>query len=200
MTVASPTTRTQRRTRRMALTGALTATLVVGGTAWAAFTAADTNTASVASGAVVLDWDDTPTLPLALDIGPLRPGESTHHLVNLAHQGTVPVTEMQLAYTGTDSALTDPSDGIQMTLQECTLPWAGTGPNTACPGTTTTLAPDRPVTGRTDISTIAATDPGTTSHLRFAFRLPDSSPTDAQGASTTLEFTVLGNQRPGQQR
>ncbi|MFE7629151.1 TasA family protein [Kocuria sp. NPDC057446] len=184
----------------MALTATLAGTLVVGGTAWAVFTAADTSTASVASGAVDLEWDDTGLLPLALQIGPLYPGESTEQLVNLDHQGTVPVTEMQLAYTGTDSAPTNPSDGIQMALEECSLPWAGTGQNTACPGITTTLAPDRPVTGRTDLSTTAATTPGATSHLRFTFRRPDSSPTEAQGTSTTLEFTVLGNQRPGQQR
>lgn len=199
-TLSSPTARPPCRFRRVVLAATLAGSLVVGGAAWAVFTAADTNTASVASGAVVLEWDDAAILPLALEIGPLRPGESTHQLVELTHQGTVPVTEMQLAYTGADSSLTDPSDGIQMTLEECSLPWTGAGQNTACPGTTTTLAPDRPVTGRMDLSTAAAATPGSTSHLRFTFRLPDSSPTSAQETSTTLEFTVLGNQRPGQQR
>jgi hypothetical protein len=198
--LSSPAPSPPRRFRGMALAATLAGSLVVGGTAWALFTAADTNTASVASGAVVLEWDDTTVLPLPLDIGPLRPGESTHQLVELTHQGTVPATEMQLAYTGTDSALTDPSDGIQMTLEECSLPWSGAGQNTACPGATTNLAPDRPITGRTDLSTTTAAAPGATRHLRFTFRLPDSSPTSAQGTSTILEFTVLGNQRPGQQR
>ena len=192
--------RSPRRSRRLIALGALAGCLTVGGAAWAVFTVADTSEASISAGDVVLDWASADAARLSLEIGPLRPGESTQHLVDLENQGTVAVTQMQLVYTGTDSALTDPSDGIQMTLEECSTPWEGSVEASTCAGTPTTLTSDRPVSGRTDLSTIAATTTGATSHLRFTFRLPDSSPATAQNTTTTVDFTVLGNQRPGQHR
>lgn len=200
MTTHPTPPRPSRRSRRLATAGALAGCLAAGGVAWAAFTAVGTSEASVAAGTVVLDWASTTAAPLSLEVGPLRPDQPTQHLVDLNNEGSVTVTQMQLAYTGATSPVTDPSDGIQMTLEECTVPWSGPAEGSTCSGTTTTLAGDRPVHGRTDLTGTAAAATGATSHLRFTFRLPDSSPTTAQNTTTTVDFTVLGNQRPGEQR
>lgn len=200
MTMIPIPSRALRRALRLGAVGALTGCLALSGTAWADFTAADTSEASVAAGSVDLDWAATDAAPLSLEIGPLRPGETTRQLVDLENRGTVAVSRMQLAYSGGTSPATDLSDGIQMTVEECTVPWTGTAESTSCSGTTTRLAEDRPVTGRTDLTGTTASATGATSHLRFTFRLPDSSPDTAQDTATTVDFAVLGNQRPGEHR
>lgn len=200
MTTPSTPPCSPRRLSLLTTAGALAVGLAFGGTSWATFTANDTTQASVTAGDVVLDWASGDDPLLSLGVGPLSPGETTQHLVDLDNLGTVAVTQMQLAYIGAPTPLTDPSDGLQMTLEECSQPWHGIPEATTCPGTLTTLATDRPVTGRTDLTGTGAATTGATSHLRFIFSLPDSSPTTAQNTTATVDFTVLGNQRPGEQR
>ncbi len=101
---------------------------------------------------------------------------------------------------GNAHAITDLSDGLQMHVEKCSVTWTGTPENQSCPGQVTEVVPDRPVTGRTNIMGASSGAVGGIDHLRFTFRLPESSPVDAQNTSTTVRFMILGNQRPGEQR
>lgn len=175
--------------------------VAVGVGAYAQFTDAGRASGTVQAGSVDLDWAATPASSLALQIGPLVPGGTVQRLVDLRNIGSVSVAELQLATTGTEGIpATDFSDGIQMRLERCSIPWEGSPGNTTCGGQVTEVIADRPVTGRNTINGASSTAIGGTDHLRFTFRLPESVPYSAADTTGTITFTVLGNQRPGQQR
>lgn len=173
----------------------------IGGGAYALFANATSTTSTVGAGTVQLDWEDPAGSQFSLPIGPLSPGGSTQQLMDLENIGTVAVAQFQLSYsTEPANALTNPSNGLQMRVDKCSVAWTGTPENKSCPGQATEVIPDRPVTGRTNILAAASTTVGGIDHLRFTFRLPESSPANAQNANTTVRFRILGNQRPGEQR
>lgn len=173
----------------------------IGGGAYAVFGNAASTASTVGAGTVQLDWEHQAGGQFSLPIGPLSPGESTQQLMNLENIGTVDVAQFQLSYS-TDPAtgLTNLSDGLQMRVEKCSVSWIGTPENQSCPGQITEAVPDRPVKGRTNILEADSTLVGGIDHLRFTFRLPPSSPADAQNTTTTVRFMILGNQRPGEQR
>lgn len=173
----------------------------IGGGAYAFFVNTASTASTVGAGTVQLDWASQTGSQFSLPIGPLSPGGSTQRLMDLENIGTVAVAQFQLSYsTAPANAVTNPSDGLQMRVEKCSAAWTGPSENQSCPGQITEVIPDRPVTGRTNIMGAASATVGGIDHLRFTFRLPESSPVDAQNTSVTVHFMILGNQRSGEQR
>ncbi|MCM6764124.1 FAD-dependent oxidoreductase [Rathayibacter sp. ZW T2_19] len=119
---------------------------------------------------------------------------AARRLVDVTNTGTVAVAALQLESSAPVVGASS-SDGLQIALDRCSQPWSTDG--ATCGGTITPIAPDRPATARIDLPASPAFAVGATDHLRLTLRLPESSPTAAQGTTGSIALTVIGVQRPG---
>lgn len=132
---------------------------------------------------------------LTMPVGPLVPGASVERIADLTNTGSVGIGELQLAVTGTDTGT--PSDGVQVTIDRCSDAWTVAGPVFTCTGTATPIAADRPLTGIVGLAGSPAFATGAVDHLRFTFRLPDSSPPTDQNTAGSVLLVATGNHGPG---
>jgi hypothetical protein len=185
---------------RSLLIPALALALVLAGAGTAAAVLADRSTsrATVAAGAVELDWGGGGADQLAVPVTGLRPGESTARLVDLANTGTVAASELVVTLGGTAVAST--SDGLQLALDRCSVAWTGAPGTAVCAGTITPVAADRPAVGRIALPGSPALGVGGRDRLRVTVRLAASAPTTAQAVTGAVTLRVDGIQRPGTQR
>lgn len=164
--------------------------------AFGTFAATSVALANVGSGTVKLSWNETATAQFYTTVGPLEPAGSTQLVANLVNFGNVDLSTVQIAVTGTNTGPL--SDGLQLAIDSCSVPWAGSAPNYTCGGMSHIVSPDRPVVGVINLPGSSALTPGATDFLRFRFRLADSAP--ASMVSTTGHVTIIatGIQRAGQ--
>lgn len=195
-----------RRTSTAAHRGARAATALAAATAlvlgasvgaYAVFADRATAGAGVRAGVVIADFDATGRTSVQVGVAGLLPGGTARRLVDLTNAGTVAMAQLQLE-TAAPVVGASTSDGLQLALERCSQPWSADA--ATCAGTVTTVAADRPATARIDLPASPAFAVGATDHLRLTVRLPESSPSAAQGTSGTLTLTVTGVQRPGRQR
>lgn len=159
--------------------------------AFATFTSSATATATLTeSGSIGLKWHGSSGSELSFRIGPLLPNGSEQRVAELTSTGTTSLARLQLTVVGAGTG--SASDGIQLAIDRCTVAWAAVGTGFSCPGTESSVSPDRPVQAVIDLAGSPAFSPGSTDHLRFTLRLPDSSPSAAQGSSGTVQLTATG--------
>jgi len=187
-----------RRRLGLAAGAALLAALLGGGAAYAVLVDRDEAVTRISAGAVTLDWGAAGTDQTTVPITGLRPGGQAVRIVDLTNTGSVAASELGLEIGG--SALGSTSDGLQLALDRCSVPWTGAPGTAICSGTVTTVVADRPAQGRVLLTGSPARTPGVRDHLRLTLRLPESAPPTAQGLSGSVTLQVLGNQRPGEQR
>jgi hypothetical protein len=188
----------RRKQRRAAVIAAVVAIGLFGVSAgaYAVFFASETVPVTVGSGNVSVEWASSGGAALTVPVGSMYPGQSTERLVELRNTGTLAVSELQLVVAATH---TNDSDGLQLAISDCSVPWAGSTTFT-CGGVETVVSADRPVRATIALPTLDSTQSGGLDYLRLVFRIPDSAPATMQGATTNVTFEVLGNQRPGQNR
>ena len=153
--------------------------------------------AGVGAGTVIVAFDATGVTTVPVAVTGLVPGGTARRLLDLTNTGTVAVSALQLE-TAAPTVGASSSDGLQVALERCSQAWSSDG--ASCAGTTTTVAADRPATARIDLPGSPAFAVGATDHLRLTLRLPESSPTAAQGTTGSLSVTVTGVQAPGRHR
>jgi spore coat-associated protein N len=187
-----------RRHLGLAAGATVLAALLGGGAAYAVLVDRDDAVTRISAGAVTLDWGAAGTDQTTVPVTGLRPGDQAVRIVDLTNTGTVAASEIALELGG--SALGSTSDGLQLALDRCSVPWTGAPGTAVCPGTVTPVVPDRPAVGRVLLPGSPALAPGARDHLRLTLRLPESAPPTAQGLSGSVTLRVLGNQRPGEQR
>lgn len=178
----------------VALVAATALVLSAGVGAWAVLTDRATAGARVSAGVVVADFGVTGRTSVQVPVAGLLPGGTARRLVDLTNAGTVAMAQLQLE-TAAPAVGASASDGLQLALERCSQPWSTDA--ATCAGTVTAVAADRPATARIDLPASPAFAVGATDHLRLTLRLPESSPSAAQGTSGTLTLTVTGVQRPG---
>lgn len=161
-----------------------------------AFSDTGVSSASVGAGTVKLSWDETATAQLNTTVGPLEPADSVQFVSDLSNFGVLNLSTIQIAVAGTNTGPI--SDGLQLAIDSCTVPWAGDTPNFTCGAVEKIVSVDRPVTGLINLPGSDALMPGGVDHLRFTYRLADSAP--ASMANTTGHVTIIatGIQRAGQ--
>ena len=154
------------------------------------------SSASVDAGTVKLSWNETATAQLDTTVGPLEPADSVQFVSDLSNSGALNLSTIQIAVAGTNTGPI--SDGLQLAIDSCTVPWAGNTPNFTCGAVAKIVSVDRPVTGLINLPGSDALTPGGVDHLRFTYRLADSAP--ASMANTTGHVTIIatGIQRAGQ--
>jgi hypothetical protein len=173
-----------------------TALFGVGAGAFAAFFDSETVSVTVGSGDVGVEWASSGSAALTVPVASILPAQSTERLVELHNTGSIPVSELQLVVAAANA---NNSDGLQLAISDCSVPWSGTTTFT-CAGVETVVSADRPLRATIALPALSSTEPGGRDYLRLVFRLPSSAPSTLQGATTNVTFEILGNQRTGQNR
>ncbi|OUE07381.1 hypothetical protein CMsap09_00435 [Clavibacter michiganensis] len=135
-----------RRRLGLAAGAALLAALLGGGAAYAVLVDRDEAATRISAGAVTLDWGAAGTDQTTVAITGLRPGGQAVRIVDLTNTGSVAASELGLEIGG--SALGSTSDGLQLALDRCSVPWTGAPGTAVCSGTVTAVVADRPAQGR----------------------------------------------------
>lgn len=133
------------------------------------------------------------------------PGDSMTRAVNLVNNGSSPFGSVALGVTTSAPSLltTDATNGLQLTVKSCTVPWTQSGPSTApvytCSGTATTVS-NGAVIGNTTLPGVNSLNAGGTDYLTFAISLPSAAGNTFQGLSAPLTLTFTGVQATGSAR
>jgi len=178
-----------------------TAAAVAGMGTFGAFTSTTTASQAVAAGSVVIALaapGATNTLNTA--VTDLLPGDKVERLATLANTGTSDLNNVTLntAASGTPSALTiDVTNGLQLTIENCSTPWAGVAGAYTCGGTKTTVLAAAPIiTGTAKTLTLpTALTAGNTDNLKVITALPATADNGFQNLTSTIGFTFTATQR-----
>ena len=135
------------------------------------------------------------------------PGDSMTRAVNLVNSGNTALGSVTLGTTvtpATASILTsDTTNGLQMAVKSCSVPWTQGGTATAatysCTGTERLLA-SGPAVSYMGLNNPASLTPGATDHLTFTVSLPTTADNSFQGKSAALSLVFTGTQRTGTAR
>lgn len=167
---------------------------------WARYSSSKAASPDVTAGfvTVALGATGAKTNRLTTAVTNLEPGDIFYRSFDLISSTTLMVS---VTLTITDSAgaptLSGTSDGLQLILQRCSIPWteSGSGPvfTYTCAGTTTNLVAAGNVLRTTSLSGLDALNSSatlpTTDHLMATLQLPASSPSSAQSATSTIIYT-----------
>lgn len=178
----------------------LTAAALAGTGTFGTFTSiATAGPAAVQDGTVVISvaaGDGSAAVPLSYS---LMPGASSTQLLDLVDGGTAGLASVTLATVATSSSIldTDPTNGLQMTVQSCSVRWAA---DLTCAGTQSTVLASGPA-----VRTAALTGPlslaaGVTDHLAVTMALPSSAGDAFEQQSSTLSLVFTAVQRTGSSR
>jgi spore coat-associated protein N len=161
---------------------------------------------SVSSGTLQIDVGSTGSVANRLDIGAsnIAPGDTIQRTVDLSNAAsTVDLSSVTLTTSApTQSSIldTDATNGLQMTIDKCSVGWTESGPpyTYTCGGSTSTVLASRPVIGSTlALSNLSSLTAGSTDHLRITLSLPTSADNSFQGKSSTIAYVFTGTQRNG---
>jgi len=146
---------------------------------FAALTATATNTTggSVTTGTLKLEYLAAGSSGgFSTPISPMSSGDTVNRYINLNVSGTLDgeTPTVQLATVETNTLVTDPTKGLQITIFACSTEWTQTGAGT-CSGDLSTVLASTPVSSlRTVASTISLPTKlaGTTNRLKLSIMLP----------------------------
>ena len=187
-----------------ALVGA--AASVAGLGTYGAFTSTTSANTSVSSGTVVVGLGTSGTANNRLSVAAtgIVAGDTIQRAVTLSNTGTQNLAGVTLTTTASPSSKldTDSVNGLQMTIDNCSVPWteAGTAPayTYTCSGTTTSVLASHAVIGSNltlaNLLSITATK---SDNLRVTLSLPSTADNTFQGLSSTVSFSFTGTQRSG---
>ncbi|MFK4299659.1 spore coat-associated protein N [Arthrobacter sp. GAS37] len=194
-------------------TGKVIASLALVGTAagvaglgtYGAFTSSTSASNTVASGTVniALGASNTPGNRLSVAASGLVPGDTVQRTATLSNatgnQGLSAIT-LTTSALPTSKLDTDATNGLQMVIDNCSVPWteAGTAPayTYTCSGTTTSVLASHAVTGSNlALNNLNTVNAGQTDNLRVTLTLPSTADNTFQGLSSTVAFNFTGTQR-----
>jgi hypothetical protein len=143
---------------------------------------------------------------LSVGASGLVPGDTVQRAVDLSVSGDQALSAVALTTTASPSSVldTDATDGLQMVIDACSVPWteSGTAPayTYSCSGTTTGVVATRAVIGSNLALPGVGLNPTDVSHLRVTLALPTAAGNAFQGQSSTVNFSFTGTQRNGSAR
>lgn len=188
----------------LALVGSAAAVAGLG--TYGAFTSTTSASTDVSSGTVAIALGATGAANrLSVAATGLVPGDTIQRAVTLTNAaGNQALAGIKLTTTApTTSKLdTDPALGLQLTIDNCSVPWteAGTAPayTYTCTGTTNSVLASRAVIGTdlplTNLTAVAANK---TDNLRVTLTLPAGADNAFQAKSSTIDLAFTGTQRSG---
>jgi predicted ribosomally synthesized peptide with SipW-like signal peptide len=198
------------RTRNMArkILGSLgvigTAAAVAGLGTFGTFTDSTSVDTTVQTGTLSIDLS-APTGPKTIPVttSDFLPGDSLTRAINLANDGNVALSSINLATTTADPAnalTTDRVNGLQLTLLQCSRAWTKGGttalPTYACGGTQRTLYAG-PAISTDGLPAADALSPGGTDKMIFTLSLPTTAGNEMQGLTATMRLAFTAVQAAG---
>ena len=163
-----------------------TAAAVAGLGTYGAFTSTTSASQAVTTGNVTIALAASgATNTLSVPVSDVLPGDKIERLATLANTGTV-------------SALTtDPVDGLQLAIENCSIAWTGAAGAYSCDGIkTTVLATGTIITGTAKTLTLPkALTAGQTDNLKVITTLPATAGNGFQNLTSTIGFTFTATQR-----
>ena len=204
MTTNDSTTTTRRRSG-LKIVGALSAVgaavAVAGLGTFGQFTdsTSPVNT-EVDSGVVSIDVSSPAGASLPFSGGMMLAGDSRSALVDLVNNGTTPLAAVTLTSTATSSSVldTDTVNGLQLTVESCSVAWTTGAGAPTCAGTVRGYLTQPIIVANAPLTASAALAAGATDHLKLTAALPSSASGNAfEGATSNLNFVFTGTQRGG---
>lgn len=130
----------------------------------------------------------------------LVPGDTLQRRVVLSNAGSEDLAAITLSTTAPVSSIldTDATDGLQMTIESCSVAWVEAGPpyTYTCAGSTSTVLASRAVigspltlTGLNSVTAAGADD------LRVTLELPTTADNTFQAKTSTITYTFDATQR-----
>jgi spore coat-associated protein N len=179
---------------------------IVGVGAFATFTSSAGVSHTISSGTVTITLGATgaSTNRLNIDASGIVPGDTIQRSVNLIDSGNQDLASITLTTVASPTSLldTDATNGLQMTVDRCSVAWteAGTAPayTYTCAGSSSVVLAARPLIGSNiALSNLGALTAGTTDLLRVTLSLPVTAGNTFQGLTSTVTYTFTGTQRAG---
>jgi hypothetical protein len=200
------TTRYKSATKILAAIGAVGAAAAVAGLAtFGDFTDSTTPVGTnVDTGVVSITLNeagDSGTVPSSG--GMMLAGDSRGHLVDLVNDGNTALGSVTFDSWAISSSVldTDAVDGLQLSVESCSVSWVKSGSDYTCAGTERPFYAGPIVVGNRALVGAASLAPGATDHLLLTATLPASATGDAfEGATSSLNFMFTGTQRTGTAR
>ena len=180
---------------------------LIGLGAYATFTSTASATHSVTTGTVTIALGATgaSTNRLNVDATLVAPGDTIQRSVDLINQGSLDLASITLTTSATVNSLldTDGTNGLQMTIDRCSVPWTESGSSPAftysCGGTTSTVLASRAVIGSNlALSNLGSLTAGVTDHLHLT--LPTTADNTFQNKTSTVQYSFTGTQRAATNR
>lgn len=171
---------------------------------YGAFTSTTSASETVASGTVNVALGATGTAANRLSVAAsgLVAGDTVQRAVTLSNTGNQNLSAITLTTAATPSSKldTDAVNGLQLTVDACSVPWteAGTSPafTYTCSGTVTqVLAPRAVVGANMALSGLNSVTSAAADNLRVTVTLPAAADNSFQGLSSTVGFSFTGTQR-----
>lgn len=170
---------------------------------YATFTSTTAATQTVSSGTVVIALGATGTANrLTVNATNIVPGDTMQRSADLSNTGNQNLASITLSTTATVSSLldTDTTNGLQMVIDRCSVPWseAGTSPafTYTCSGTTTSVLATRAIIGTNlALNNLNSVTAGALDHLRVTLTFPSIAGNTFQSLSSTIVYTFTGTQR-----
>ncbi len=180
-----------------------TAAAVAGLGTFGAFTSTTSASATAGSGTVNIALGaNGPANRLSVAATGIVPGDTIQRAVTLSNTGNQALAAITLTTAATTSSLLDTNTtmGLQVRLQDCSVPWteAGTAPGYTytCSGTTTTVLAQRAIIGSNlALTGMGALTAGAADNLLVTMTFPAAADNTLQGQSSVIGFTFTGTQR-----
>jgi hypothetical protein len=121
-------------------------------------------------------------------------------LINNGSASADNLSSIALSTTATTSSQldVDVTNGLQMTIDKCSVAWTETGPpySYTCSGTPSSVLASRAVIGAgLALTNLSSLTTGSTDHLRVTLTLPAAAGNSLQGQSSTISYNFVGTQR-----
>lgn len=177
---------------------------------YASFTSSASVDQQISTGTLTVALGASGTSANRLDIAAtaVAPGDTIQRAVNVISGGTIDLGSVSLTTaptTGNSSLLdTDTTNGLQMTIDRCSVAWTegGTAPayTYTCGGTTSAVLASTPIVGTNMALSNLLLTSGSTNNLRVTLSLPTTAGNTFQNVSSTIRYTFTGTQRAGTNR
>jgi spore coat-associated protein N len=173
---------------------------------FATFTSSTSASHTISSGTVSINLGTTGAANrLTVGASNVVPGDTIQRAADLINNGNASsdnLSSIVLTTTASPTSLldTDATNGLQMSIDKCSVAWTETGTAPAyaytCSGTTSTVLASRAVIGANlPLAGLASLTTGSTDHLRVTLTLPTAAPNTMQGLTSTISYNFLGTQR-----
>lgn len=171
---------------------------------FASFTGSTSVSSAPSSGTVVVGLGAVGSAANRLNVGAtnIAPGDTIQRAVELANQGSIDFGSVSLTTNAPTTSLLDSDavNGLQMTIDRCSVPWteSGTAPayTYTCAGTVTSVVASRAVIGSNlALSNLGSLAAGQSNYLRVTLTLPTVAGNQFQGLSSTINYSFTAAQR-----